>query len=365
MPAWQFFSLIPWYTDHAPSSDAQVAAHFSSKRPVLGLCLKRYAFRNGRSVRLSTAVDIPIEIKLPHFIQDDSMLEKSGPFGNFKLSLQSVVCHRGNSTHSGHYVALVRGTSSSDSSSSYWLRFDDLAPERITLVDIERAIREETPYLLFYQITPVEGDPGQITTGEYSRATSPAGERLTGAPSVTSLPLSNPSTTNINSGRQSFDVTHADNDRGRSPIEGRRHSSISFSEIALAISKGSSRNVSPGGNSHSRNGSESLSRVTSKTTDGLGRRLSKLRKKTSRDAPREPSQNIPPAEVQVREVSGLTPAPSELQKKLEHQSKPQAQALSVPHPPPHATHKRDRSKNRLMKGKGKEHHHPDRECVVM
>ena len=104
MPAWQFFSLIPWYTDHAPSSDAQVAAHFSSKRPILGLCLKRYAFHNGRSVRLNTYVDIPIEIGLPHFIQDDQMSDQSAPFGNFKLSLQSVVCHRGSSTHSGHYV---------------------------------------------------------------------------------------------------------------------------------------------------------------------------------------------------------------------------------------------------------------------
>lgn len=36
MPAWQFFSLIPWYTDNVPKTDAQVAAHFSAKRPVLG-----------------------------------------------------------------------------------------------------------------------------------------------------------------------------------------------------------------------------------------------------------------------------------------------------------------------------------------
>ena len=172
MPAWQFFSLIPWYTDNAPSNDAQVAAHFSSKRPVLGLCLKRYAIHNGRTIRLNTYVDIPVEIRLPHFIQDEQMSEDGTSFGNFKLSLQAVVCHRGNSVDSGHYVALVRGATSSGTISethgdeNQWMRFDDLASERITLIDVHTALREETPYLLFYQIMPVDGDPGYIMGGE-------------------------------------------------------------------------------------------------------------------------------------------------------------------------------------------------------
>lgn len=37
MPAWQFFSLIPWYTDAKPSNDQQVAAHFHTARPMLGI----------------------------------------------------------------------------------------------------------------------------------------------------------------------------------------------------------------------------------------------------------------------------------------------------------------------------------------
>ena len=382
MPAWQFFSLIPWYTDHAPSNDAQVAAHFSSKRPVLGLCLKRYAFHNGRPVRLNTYVDIPVEIGLPHFIQDDHMSDDAAPFGNFKLSLQSVVCHRGNSIHSGHYVALVRGTDSSDSAATYWLRFDDLAPERITLIDIQKALKEETPYLLFYQITPVEGDPGQITAGERSGATSPIEQRPRGGNSTISLPLSNPSATNIASGRPSFDNPAGEDSRGRSTNDSRRPSAISFSDVALAASKGSSRNASPGKNSHSRSGSETLSRINSKTTDGIGRTLSKLRKRRSREVSRETPLDAPATEVRVREVSDFFPIPSETQnqhpappppptppqqqQQHQHKSKPQPQALSVPHPPrpSHTTHKRDRSKNRLLKGKGKDHH-PDRECVVM
>ncbi|KAL5342950.1 ubiquitin carboxyl-terminal hydrolase-domain-containing protein [Aspergillus crustosus] len=172
MPAWQFFSLIPWYTDNSPMNDSQVAAHFSSKRPILGLCLKRYSMLpTGKAVRLNTFVDIPTEIGLPHFIQDDNM-EEGGPIGgNFKLSLQSLVCHRGNSVDSGHYISIVRGTSAGAPPSSshgseqhngdtpkYWMRFDDLAAERVTLVDIEQALKTESPYLLFYQILPIDED---------------------------------------------------------------------------------------------------------------------------------------------------------------------------------------------------------------
>ncbi|KAI9677453.1 MAG: hypothetical protein M1817_006407 [Caeruleum heppii] len=175
MPAWQFFRLIPWYTDRAPTNDEQVAAHFSNQRPVLGLCLKRYhVAANGASSRLNTKVDIPLEIGLPHFIQDENPSEAGHPVGNFKLSLQSVVCHRGTSVDVGHYIALVRGQAqnaanasadvtdedhSSSGTTDRWMRFDDLAGDRVTYVDIERALQEESPYLLFYQVQPIGGEP--------------------------------------------------------------------------------------------------------------------------------------------------------------------------------------------------------------
>ncbi|KAI9679110.1 MAG: hypothetical protein M1829_001780 [Trizodia sp. TS-e1964] len=172
MPAWQFFSLIPWYTDNAPCNDAQVAAHFSSKRPTLGLCLKRYSFLpTGKAVRLNTHIDIPLEIGLPHFIQDDNLNDDGPLFGNFKLSLQSVVCHRGESVDSGHYISLVRGDPKATTlprnfsagrrqgEEDTWLRFDDLAKERITEVDITETLKKESPYLLFYQVQPIDEDP--------------------------------------------------------------------------------------------------------------------------------------------------------------------------------------------------------------
>ena len=175
MPAWQFFSLIPWYTDNVPKSDAQVAAHFSVKRPMLGICLKRYTMLpNGAPKRLDTFIDIPLEIGLPHFISDERMKEEGPLFGNFKLVLQSVVCHRGVSLDSGHYIALVRADaherpatshSEEDQNSDNWLRFDDLSNPRVVDVDIKKALREESPYLLFYQVQPINeelalrGDP--------------------------------------------------------------------------------------------------------------------------------------------------------------------------------------------------------------
>ena len=126
-------------------------------------------------MRRGTYVDIPLEIALPHFIQDDGMNEDGPAFGNFKLSLQSVVCHRGDSVDSGHYVSLVRGAAPNASGGDAatqeepedrWMLFDDLAKERIRYVDIEKTLKKESPYLLFYQVQPIEGDPGNIEQGE-------------------------------------------------------------------------------------------------------------------------------------------------------------------------------------------------------
>lgn len=185
MPAWQFFKLLPWYTDHMPTSDAQVAAHFSKKRPVLGICLKRYSYTNtGQAQRLNTYVDIPLEIAVPNFVSDEHMQEDGPLVGNFRLLLQSVVCHRGVSVHSGHYICLTRGSAldatdsrrsseDSDEIEDPWMRFDDLAKERVSYVDIHDALKQETPYLLFYQVQPIGDDGHSIhDLPSYAEATS-------------------------------------------------------------------------------------------------------------------------------------------------------------------------------------------------
>lgn len=201
MPAWQFFNLIrpcpiyydllpyitpsseprivligsvAWYTKTQPSvTDADIAAHFAQTRPVLGICLKRYGMTEDFTpFRKDTHIDIPLDIRLPHFIQDD-MISEDGPLmSNFKLSLQSIICHRGHSVNAGHYISFIRvpkqssdGEEDSDQklsdtsdppsySADRWLKSDDLYNPRVQYVDIEKALKAEMPYLLFYQVQP-------------------------------------------------------------------------------------------------------------------------------------------------------------------------------------------------------------------
>lgn len=133
----------------------------------IGICLKRYSFLpNGQAKRNGTYIDIPQEIGLPHFIQDDNMAEDGPLFGNFKLALRSAICHQGTRVDSGHYIGLVRTYDAKKPGEDRWIRHDDMAKERVAEVDIDQFLRRETPYLLFYQVVPIEGDPGNIAEGE-------------------------------------------------------------------------------------------------------------------------------------------------------------------------------------------------------
>ncbi|KAK0626631.1 ubiquitin carboxyl-terminal hydrolase-domain-containing protein [Immersiella caudata] len=180
IPAWQFFRLI---RNNEPSSDAEVARHFN-KRPVLSICLKRYTMtEQGVPIRQNTLIDIPDMMRLPHFmVADDVKLgqESTGLSQEYKLVLQSVICHRGDSLHSGHYIAFARVAPKlltdnrrhdhdppPDYEEAQWVRFDDLEVEgRVTYVDdIKESLREEMPYLLFYQIAPMVDMTATSTEG--------------------------------------------------------------------------------------------------------------------------------------------------------------------------------------------------------
>ncbi|KAK7421785.1 hypothetical protein QQX98_002000 [Neonectria punicea] len=175
IPAWQFFRLIPWHalTSNEPRSNVDVATTFD-QRPVVGICLKRYAMtESGQPKRHNTFIDIPDSLRLPHFMMpDDSKIEEDpNPLNSeYKLVLQSVICHRGDSLQSGHYIAFSRVAPKlltnnrrhdfdppPDYEEAQWVRFDDLQIEkRVTYVDdIKQALKDEMPYLLFYQIVPM------------------------------------------------------------------------------------------------------------------------------------------------------------------------------------------------------------------
>lgn len=316
-------------------------------------------------MRLSTKIDIPVEIGLPHFIQDDHMDEEGPLYGNFKLSLQSVVCHRGNSVNSGHYISLVRGTNMAvDNATSatsaldtkHWMRFDDLASRRITLVDIEQALKEETPYLLFYQIVPIDGDPGRITEGEQAPfyAGSETQDSGIGGLSRTSLSLTSTRDEIPSSGRPSFEITAYEGPRGRPGELETRRQSVTFDqtikepeEPSLPVQKSSQPMSRPA--SHHRSNS-SHTRRASQASDMLSKSLSmlSLTAKRSKEA-LTPDTAGPAVLVQQtpRSVMDPTQAPAATRK----------------------DGKREKSRSRLGKtagasGKSK-HQKPDRECSVM
>ncbi|UZP44657.1 hypothetical protein NXS19_012469 [Fusarium pseudograminearum] len=187
IPAWQFFRLIPWHalSSTEPRNNTEVALNFE-QRPVVGICLKRYAMtESGQPKRHNTFIDIPDSLRLPHFmLADEPKAEEDMNVLNtdYKLVLQSVICHRGDSLQSGHYVSFARVAPKllkdnrrhdfdppPDYEEAQWVKFDDLQIEsRVTYVDdIRTALKEEMPYLLFYQVMPmVEVAPPSVDDTE-------------------------------------------------------------------------------------------------------------------------------------------------------------------------------------------------------
>ncbi|KAK7749792.1 hypothetical protein SLS53_000371 [Cytospora paraplurivora] len=174
IPAWQFFRLIPWHavSNEEPRTNSEIVTHFNT-RPVVGICLKRYMYtEDGVAKRQNTFIDIPDSLRLPHFmLMDDANLEEDSVLSTeYKLVLQSVICHRGDSLHSGHYISFARvnpkiltdnrrhdNDPPPDYEEAQWVKFDDLAVQgRVSYVDdIKASLKQEMPYLLFYQIVPM------------------------------------------------------------------------------------------------------------------------------------------------------------------------------------------------------------------
>lgn len=139
--------------------------------------------------RQNTHIDIPDSLRLPHFmaLDDTAEHESDGLSQEYKLVLQSVVCHRGDSLQSGHYIAFARVAPKlltdnrrhdhdppPDYEEAQWVKFDDLAVDsRVSPVDdIKQALREEMPYLLFYQIVPMVDVTSTSTEGSVGRPPS-------------------------------------------------------------------------------------------------------------------------------------------------------------------------------------------------
>ncbi|KAJ2902394.1 Ubiquitin carboxyl-terminal hydrolase 8 [Zalerion maritima] len=174
IPAWQIYRLVP-FTHRSgksaePVTDREVISNLN-ERPVVGICLKRWNFQDGVAKKSNTVVDIPDSMSLPHYMAAENKLGQDfSP--KFKLTLEATVCHRGDSTNSGHYITLLRinpklltdnrrhiADPPPDYEEAQWAKFDDLAQDtggRVVCVDdIKKSLREEMPYLLFYRIEPI------------------------------------------------------------------------------------------------------------------------------------------------------------------------------------------------------------------
>lgn len=359
---------------------------------------------NGAPKRLDTYIDIPLEIGLPHFISDERMKEEGPLFGNFKLVLQSVVCHRGASVDSGHYIALIRDNANERPDTSHsdeeehpgsWLRFDDLSSPRVSEVEIKKTLREESPYLLFYQVQPINeelasrGDPPPYAEGQGEvRSFDASRETLTSGPST--------SATDTEAGgdweKAAPPGVHADWGRsdelvGRASISSNRRSSIAFEDIEgslhsvsrgrtqpptpdeqkigfLSASRRGSRTWMPGNNNNNQN---NRSRPSSQSGENrLSLTLSRLTGRGSKDKLQitegipaeeptivinevESAENGPhvPLPVKDKRDSGISRSKSKKEKKDRFRSK-----------------SRDPGEH-LEKNKHKEKNRPDRECIVM
>ncbi|TVY20160.1 hypothetical protein LARI1_G001428 [Lachnellula arida] len=427
MPAWQFYNLLPWNTQHSAKTDEDVATHFEMVRPVLGICLKRYSMtENGEAKKNKTFVDIPLDIRLPHFIEEDMRPENDPLMGNFKLSLQSVICHQGESVNSGHYISLVRGTTEAPDgdirsnrrlsnidhpphySSERWIKFDDLANPRVSYVDIEQALRDETPYLLFYQVQPTveyslppcEVDPpSYVDSGIGLKVYSPVGGTeesyfegaANGSATNGSVPIESVTHGPGPSIRFSSEVERPDPSRKSLNIDegaDERRGSTTMTEISMASTVSSaafSSPVTPNEETTAQRMSRaaarfkktgSKSRPTSASGEGrLSSTLQRLNWKNSREVLTKNGAAVEPGRGNEMPDQLDGPVASSRNSVVidEHALKPGER--SPERPKSKMGRKRDKSKeptnspekhhSHLHKTKGKGNEGPERECITM
>lgn len=178
LPAWMFLRLLPFYTDDNLQGDdknigmAKNSKEFVDRRPILPICLKRYSFNAGSSSakRSARRIIIPPVITLPEFVADE---ENADIPGDYKLVLESAVCHRGTSISSGHFVSAIRKHSHDvtpeEAQHAPWMLYDDMAKKgRVVQKTFKEIFDKEWPYMLFYRLVlneiATESASSSITT---------------------------------------------------------------------------------------------------------------------------------------------------------------------------------------------------------
>ncbi|CAH2352443.1 hypothetical protein CLIB1423_06S06546 [[Candida] railenensis] len=171
LPAWMFLRLLPFYTDDNEINNLNGKAHsiaknskeFVNRRPILPICLKRYAYSDSTATKAKRRIIIPPIINLPNFVADEEEEEVDGVTGSFKLILESAVCHRGTSISSGHFVSVIRKNTNNlqetdeEAINATWYLYDDLGKKgRVVEKQFKEIFEKEWPYMLFYRLVSNE-----------------------------------------------------------------------------------------------------------------------------------------------------------------------------------------------------------------
>jgi hypothetical protein len=355
---------------------------------------------NGNMKRQNTYIDIPDSLRLPRFIVDDRHVEEAGLTAEYKLVLQSVVCHRGDSLQSGHYISFCRVAPKlltdnrrydkdppPDYEEAQWVKFDDLAVSRVTTVDdIKESLKEEMPYLLFYQIIPIvdvaassvgsieanppaydDGTPLVITSDvsdpqEYeivSRKTSSYFDNASTVPSTTpsvrfSVDLEPPARPSFAdddgylSVSRRASITYGDGMAPTTPVDESPAASPGEETTATRLSRAAAKfKTSSKSRPHSQGGENRISHTMSR----LG--LIKSSKEPLRDSTFETQGE----DADIVIVNGASNVYEENEGSSHESSKGMAKE---------SAQKRSKSKTRFDKGKAKDKDKdvPDRECIV-
>ncbi|KAK4105087.1 cysteine proteinase [Parathielavia hyrcaniae] len=427
IPAWQFYRLIPWNatSNSAPSSDVELARHFN-KRPVVAICLKRYTMtEKGVPIRQNTFIDIPDSLRLPHFmVVDDRTGEEQDPNGlsqGYKLVLQSVICHRGDSIHSGHYVAYARVAPKlltdnrghdhdppPDYEEPQWVKFDDLAIERRVepVDDIQQCLRrqEEMPYVLIYQLVPMVDVTAASTDGSvtdppgYLESTvdvskTPSTETISDAgrlskstsgyfESATTLTQSGPHLRPSSEIEKLPRLSYEDDMQALTiQTDNSRRGSITFSEpVATSNTAASPDAASPAVTPQEETTSARLSRAaamfksgasksrpTSQAGEGrISLTISRLGfGRQSKDSGSSGGNGIANSEASASEQGGPTDGEDSAGREKEHHHFHKKEKKDRDRSKPKSRDKEEKKEKEKGKGKGREVVQPDRECTIM
>lgn len=157
--AWCVKLLLPEYS---PYSEDRNLRRNSFDTLAIPFCLKRYQYdiERKRPMKIRNPVVIPVNLDFSRFVSNNN----DGRSGVYSLRLKSIVCHKGGTLNTGHYVSYTYDLATG------WKRWDDISDSQVDTcagditgdqLPMNRSWREEIArdsYLVFYELLPGDGN---------------------------------------------------------------------------------------------------------------------------------------------------------------------------------------------------------------